>query len=194
MILEEIEGEVVICDIAKNIQEVVSLKKEGPAFFRNAITFIYWMYNEESIYREMLHSQRKTYICKRHLAGEDPEIYENNVCVKKFINLYEEIQCSREERLRRAVQVDMDDLLNRLSTIKFTKKVQVSVTVEEKGEDVVKKIFVEIDNSKEKADAMALSLTLINLSRQLELKVKETAKTKKQDQSRRMFDRIPKKK
>jgi hypothetical protein len=192
MILEEIDGKVEVIKEAQYIEEVLKLKKHGKEFYDKALTYIFWMYCNESIYREMLTSQRKLYICKRHLGGEDINLYENNKDVKNFINLYEEIQCSREERLRKNVQNDMDDLITRIGNIKFTKIVTVEVPVEINGLIENKKVQVEIDNSKEKADALALSKSLISLSKELEQLIKIGSKNKKIEMRRRMFDYLPK--
>lgn len=195
MILEEQEGKIYFIKEAKSIPEVVSLYKNNKEeFVLKAIEYVYWMYSENSVYREMLPSQRKSYICKRHLGGDEAELYEENKEVKALIKLYDEIQLSREERLRVQIQRDMDDLLVRLGNIKFTKEVMVDIEgTTKEGLTVKKKALVEMDNSKEKAETLAISKTLILLSKELETLIKANSKNKKIEQKRRLFDNIPKK-
>lgn len=189
MILELINNKVFIIKEAEFLPEYVSLCKKK--FKEEALTFIYYMYNENSVYKELLPSQRRKYVSERHLQGYSVEEIEKDEDVQKFIDIYNEIQLSREERLRQKVQEDMDDLLDRLSNIKFSKTVIVNVEVEEKGSTVTKKVSVEIDNSKEKGEALKLAETLIELSKKLEIMVKGQT-NKKKEQKIRLYDKMPK--
>ena len=189
MILELINNKVFIIKEAEYLPEYLSLCKKK--FKDDALTFIYYMYNENSVYKELLPSQRRKYVAERHLQGVDVEEIEKDEDVQKFIKIYNEIQLSREERLRQKVQRDMDDLLDRLSDIKFSKTVLVNVDVEVDGNIITKKVPVEIDNSKEKGDALKLSETLIELSKKLEVMVKGQT-NKKKEQKVRLYDKMPK--
>lgn len=193
MILEEQNGKIQVTDIARSMPEVIALKKNGAEYFENAITYIFWMHADESIYKEMLHSQRKLYICKRHLDNANPDDYEKNEDVQRFIELYDDIQLSREERLRKSIQKDMDDLLTRITHIKFTKEVRVEIEVEENGETKKKRVMQEVDNTKEKLEALQSAKTLLQLSKDLDVIIKANIKNKKTEVRKRLYDRLPKK-
>lgn len=189
MILENINNKIHIIKEAEYLPEYISLRKKS--ICENALVYIYWMYNENSVYKEVLPSQRKRYIAERHLKGVNIDEIENDKDVQDFIEIYNEIQLSREERLRLKVQNDMDDLLERLSNIKFTKKIQVTIDVELDGVTYPKKVTVEMDNSKEKGDALKMAETLIELSKKLEIMVKGQI-NKKKEQKIRLYDKMPK--
>ena len=193
MILEENNGKIVVAEIAKSLPIVKDLMKKGPEYFEKAITYIFWMHSDQSIYKELLDSQRKLYICKEHLDNENPDDFEKCEEVQRFVELYDDIQLSREERVRKALQKDMDDLLTRLTKIGFTKMVTVEIDVEENGETSKKRVKREVDNTKEKLEALQSAKTILQLSKDLDLIIKSNVKNKKSEARKRLFDRLPKK-
>ena len=69
----------------------------------------------------------------------------------------------------------------------------VEIDVEENGETSKKRVKREVDNTKEKLEALQSAKTILQLSKDLDLIIKSNVKNKKSEARKRLFDRLPKK-
>lgn len=161
-------------------------------WFNKCITYIYWAYKKDGEYRNLV--KRKRQMLAADHTGESFERFEENIAVIKVINLYIELQLSPVERLYEGIKADIDEMLERIRKIPFTKEIKVEmfvdVPVSELSNETVKKPIkqiVEMDNSEEKFKAINRADQLIDLEEKLRKKVIKEQQDKR-DKQKRIFD------
>ena len=143
-------------------------KSANKDLFLKYITYIFWVYNPNGIYSNLLPDHRKDVVMKRISKTEDWKDIEKVSGVKEMIELYIETSCSPNEILYESCKKDIEYERKRLSDIPPTKKflyeadhqIDVSKGKVKKIETVRIKTWIEIDNSDEKDKAYKRILNL----------------------------------
>lgn len=193
--LELKEGLVVPTEEGRLLPCVVRLyssdKTEGKRYFNDCLMYIFFVYNQSGVYKDTFEDYRKKIVLERHLQRRKVEDFEGNVRVLEVINEYLERQLTKTERFLYQLEKDMDSLLVRISKIPYTKVVKAKIpyrTVD--GDETMVTAEVEIDNSKEKEDAIRLGERMIDYADKLRAKVyKEKSESKKGSIYGRLFDK-----
>ena len=173
-------------------------KRRHKKYFQKIITYTYYMYHRDSIYRNLDISDRRKKIMSTYFpdSRKHDEI-ESDYRVQAFINIYNELSKTQKERIRDSMIKDLEQMADHLSKIEFQKKIDETHTImvkcPEKGEEIpvdvkVKKI---IDNSQEKLKAMKLIEETMDREEAIKKKIeKERLMEGLQGQTnRRMFDK-----
>ena len=171
-------------------------KHKGKPFFNNVITFTFYMYHPESIYRNLDSRMRKSKIIKVHFPGLRYEI-DQDQRVKDFIDTFNMLSKTQKERILDTMIKDLEDMMDHLAKIEFQKRIDevhtVFVKCPAKGEEIPVDVKVKkvVDNSQEKMKAMKLIEDAMEREEALRKKVeKERLMSKLGDRSnRRKFDR-----
>jgi hypothetical protein len=171
----------------------------GKKRFFKAMKYIYYVYNKDGVLRNKLPEDRKKIVCNTYLDAIDPEVYEKSALVRPIIDLYIDYSISPTELLYEQLKIDIQNIRKKISSIPFDKEIKlhinelvdIDITDEETGNTYTKKIpvskdvYINIDNSKEKAAAIALTESLfIQEERLRKLIEKENIENK----ARRIFD------
>jgi hypothetical protein len=193
-----LEGEEVkITDEGMLIPEVKLLyaldrRNSSKPYFKKCITYIYWAYKIDGEYRNILPSKRKK-LAVEHAEG-DLKHFNDDKKLQDVIKVYTRDQTSLNQRMYESIKKDMDDLLEMIQSIPFTKKIKIDVMVDiplnaDSTETTKKQIIttVEVDNSKEKFEAISRSEKLIDLEEKLKKKIIKEDQQKKRSQGR-LFD------
>ncbi len=194
--IEYKNGVVTLHEDAYGIKEVDSFYKSDKTgkkeYFKECITYLYWMYKKGGIYSQNLPRQARKIIKAQHLKNFDPDIMEKNKKFQELRDCYIEHQYSITERFWAKVKDDMQSLLDHIAAIPFQRIVKTNkeVEMEVDGESrwVKVKVDIPIDNSEEKAKAIMLSEKLINLEEKLSQKIKREDQEKKVADSKALFD------
>jgi hypothetical protein len=130
-------------------------------------------------------------VIERHLPKRKIEDFEDNLRVVAVIEEYLDRQMTKTERFLYQLEKDMESLLTRISTIPYTKVVKAKIPyIDADGESTMIPAEVEIDNSKEKEDAIKLGERMLDYEEKLRNKVlKERVESKKTGKHQRLFDR-----
>ena len=166
-------------------------KTEGKKFFHDCLMYVFFVYNQNGVYKDSFEGYKKKMVIERHLPKRKIEDFEENTRVVAVIQEYLDRQMSKTERFLYQLEKDMESLLTRVSTIPYTKVVKAKIPyVDADGETTMIPAEVEIDNSKEKEDAIKLGERMLDYEEKLRNKVmKENVDKKKAGKTLRLFDK-----
>ena len=192
-------GGVFVEESAMSIPELSRLYKadntKNKAYFEDCIAYLFFMYKRKGIYSGRLPRQAQDIIEKTHLKKTKAKEIEDDPNFKDVKKLYLDSQLTLTENFYEKVREDMQGLLNYISEIPYSKTAYVDTTVEVPGPDNIPTKFpvrakVQLDNSKEKAEAIALCERLINLEEKLSARIAKEDQEKKITDSKALFDTI----
>jgi hypothetical protein len=165
-------------------------KTEGKRFYKDVLMYVFYVYNQSGIYKDMFEDYRRKTVIERHLPKRSAEELEANSKVANLIKEYLDRQMTKTERLYYQLEKDMESLLKRVSSIPYTRTVKTKVKwVNDDQEEVLLPVDIEMDNSEEKYKAMKLAETLIDYGEKLKNKIsKEKIEIKKNNHGR-LFDK-----
>jgi hypothetical protein len=152
--------------------------------FQNIINFAYYCYNPQSPYHNVPIKEREAFVLSNYTTAKRRAdlIYGS---AEKFFDHYQRVILTPSERYHNKLLKDIDELLERLSNIPVTRieKIEISIDIPRSADstEMVKypiKQKLEIDNSKEKLDAIKMTKELLEYKKVLE-KEMETEKFKK---------------
>lgn len=166
-------------------------KTEGKKFFHDCLMYIFFVYNQSGVYKDSFEGYKKTMVIERHLPKRKADDFEGNSRVVDVIKEYLERQLTKTERFLYQLEKDMESLLTRISNVPYTKTVKAKVPyTDPEGEQTLIEAKVEIDNAKEKEDAIRLGERMIDYADKLRSKVlKEKVDKKKSGDQIRLFDK-----
>ena len=161
-------------------------------YFYKCMTYIYWAYYTEGEYRNKPIKKRKE-LSAEHAKSKWTEL-EDDKYLMDVIDFYIDIQTTKSERLLIGIGNDIDELLELIKKIPFTKEIKIEVDIDiplhaETSEVTRKRITttVEHSNSEEKFKAISMSDKLIDYEDKLKKKVMKEVNRKKGGQ-KRMFE------
>jgi hypothetical protein len=183
------EGKIDVTKEGMQLPEVIALyktdKREGKSFFKKCITYIFYVYNPEGIFKNMLLSKRRKKVCDTYLTGDDPKGFEENELIQKVIDVYIDLCTTPTERLLLGTINKIDGLLTRQDKVPLTRIVMLEV----ENDGVKQKVKVEIDNSEELAKVLKLSKEMVEYQELLKKKIKiEKEESKKTDEVKRLYE------
>ena len=188
------DGVVLPTEEGKTIPQLKALynadKTESKRFYNDALTYIYFVYKKEGVYDDMYESMRKKTVINRHLPKREEKQFEENKRVRELIQEYLDRQLTKNERLLYKLEKDIDNLLERISSIPYTKNVKATVPhLNEKGEQVMVSAIIEIDNSEEKDKSIRLAEKLVDYGDKLRNKILKEKVEKRKASGGRLFDK-----
>ena len=150
-------------------------KSKDKRKYYDVLFYIYFVYKFDGIYKTLYPAERKNYVRKTLLEDRLSADIEQQPLVIRLIQKYQYITMSFIKRDYEQTKFDIESLNKHISTIPFVKKVQLknhTANFEYKGQiiNTTVDITVEMDNSKEKADALKLKDTLYDLEERLRSK------------------------
>jgi hypothetical protein len=180
-------GKVEFTEEGKTLPAVIELnnrdKHQDKRFFDDTATYIFYVYKKEGVYTNKLPTAKRQYVIEKHLPNRKVSDFENNITVKKIIDLYIELQFTPVEQLGEGLKRDIEDLLKRVGNIEYEKEVMVEFDAEViiNNEKEVKHFRqkVVMDNSAEKDKAMATALKLMDFDEKLTVRIFKEKKDKK---------------
>ena len=147
-------------------------KSKEKKFFRDSICYLYWVYNREGLYKDLFEGARKDLVMMRYLSGYKLIDFDGNNRVQAVKDEYLERQMTKHERFLYRLENDMEGLLNRITSIPYIKNIKTKVPhVLDNGDEIMVKVSLEIDNSKEKQEAIKLADTMIDYAEKLRNKI-----------------------
>lgn len=175
------DGKAYLSEVADKLPEFKDLKESDKSrdkqWFHDVLMYIFSVYTFDGVLKNLYPEQRKEYtindILENRLKLKDVE---NNIYVNRAITKYTHLTMGFIKRDYEQTKVDIESLNNHISKIPFVKKILMknqTVSFEYKGEFVtaVLDVPVEIDNSKEKSDALKLKEVLYDLEEKLKAKI-----------------------
>jgi hypothetical protein len=157
--------------------------------------YVYFMYKQDGIFKNMLPEQRAERICSEMLKDKyRAKDFEVIIECKTMINQYINLQYSLTEILYEGLKEDIEGLLKHIKNIPYTKKSVYEGTIDVPGQDGIlqkQKVRVpfDIDNSEEKAKAIKLAETMIDYDKKLRTKINdETKEDRKKQSKKRLFE------
>jgi len=187
--IEEEDGKIIISKEGMQLASVKALyntdKNAGKTFFKKCMTYIFYVYNPEGIYKNKLLSIRQKEVCEKYLDGEDWDKYNSNKKLQDVVIDYLDLCLTPTEQLVIKFNKEIDNILQRLSEIPNTREMIFDFDVD--GRIEKKKIIA--DNSKEKKEAIEIGIKLLDYQKLLKEKVKidKDEKKKKSDFMTRQF-------
>jgi len=165
--------------------------------FLKYISYIYWAYNPNGIYTNLLPENRKEVVIKIVAKNDNWKDIENVPGMKEMIDLYVETSYSPNEILYESCKRDIEYERKRLSEIPPTKKflyegshdIDVSKGKTKKIESVFIKQWIEIDNSDEKDKAYKRILNLFEYEEKMKNIVEKERIDKVTGKYERKFDK-----
>jgi len=134
------DGKIEVTKEGMQLPEILALyktdKREGKSFFKKCITYIFYVYNPEGIYKNLLPRIKRKKVCDTYLAGEDWKGFEENKHVQEVIKTYVELQTLPSERLLIGTITSIDGMLERMNKIPLTKTITIEVEHEDKSHKV----------------------------------------------------------
>ena len=203
MFLEIELDKVKVNEQGHTLKEVKALrssdKTRDKRFFKDAITYVYYTYNKNSIFKNLLPDQRAKKVCEVFLPKRKPTDFESNVRVKDVIVLYNELSKSFKETIREKILSDIQDMMEKVANVPLTKvqRVKRTVNVEffcdqcsaKHTQDVTIDTRLTIDNTAEKYQALDMVEKLLARESDVMKKIKEEEVDKKKNiEIKRMFD------
>lgn len=190
-------GEILLAKEAEDYDVVKKMKKStSKKGFEDFCKYVYHTYSLVHPLSSLLPEQRMRRVSTEYLSDAKYwEIEKSNKTASAFIDQFIQDSYSRNERFYFMLSKDMEHFRKYLSEIPFTKKQKISkevdITFEYNGEDVTKGVFVstiiEIDNSKEKIDALQKANNLLKLEKDLRKQIMEE-KVEAKKSTGRIFD------
>lgn len=181
MIFEVVDGKIGVIEEAKNLKEVKALwdydRTRSKLSYNKYITYIFYVYREDGIYKNLFLATRKRQTCVNQLKIKETEWEQIEAIaeVQGLITWYLQHSLNKEEQLLVALDKDIDDYLQYLKNIKYIKFERI---VEKDSDGVENIIRRDIDNSVEKMRAIKNSKDLIIYRNELKKLVKSSGKSK----------------
>lgn len=152
--------------------------------FHDAITFLYFMYSRESIFRNRMPYQRKIAILTDRLQ-QDADYYDKKLLktegFKECEEFYKKDQLSESEWAYEMWKEDVEQYITYLRAIPYT------IKTKQKKDGVL--VDVEQDNSSVKMPAVKHYKELIQLEAEIKKKISEEKKSKTQGKrEKKMFE------
>lgn len=158
--------------------------------FDRWITYAYHMYKRDHAFSNFGPGERAQRVSSMYFLGEDISDIETINAFKDFKLVYMDMQHTVTSRFIENIKKDMEGLLEYIHKIPLSKSVLVQLDVPDGNVMVKVEKWMDIDNSKEKFDALKRAEDILNLLSKLTLKMKEEQREeKKKGGSRRMFDK-----
>lgn len=164
-------------------------KTASKKFYHDALKYIYFVYKADGVYSNMFESSRKNHVILKHFEKREIKDFEANIRVKAVIKDYLDLQLTKTKRLYYRLEKDMEDLLDRISKIPYTRKVKVKVPVEGNDGKTEVATEIEIENYEEKAKAMLMADKLIDYEAKIKAKIFREEVASKKNSTTRLFDR-----
>jgi hypothetical protein len=182
MIFDFVDGKVELLPEAMTLPEVKVLwdedKTRGKQYFHLYITYIFFVYRIDGIYKNMYLTSRKRQACVNQL--KKPEDYwqeiESKPTVAALIKWYNDNSKTKEEQLLEALDEDIDKYIEYLKNIPYARQVRVE---EKQGDGEIVVSYKSSDNSDEKMKAIRNSKDLILYRKELKKMVKDSGVNKK---------------
>lgn len=183
MIFDFIEGKVEILPEAMTLPEVKALwdedKTRGKQYFHMYMTYIFFVYRSDGIYKNMYLTTRKRSTCVNQLQKSEDywQEIEGKATVKALIEWYEKNSKTKEEQLLEALDDDIERYMEYLKNMPYSR--QVRVEEKKNGDGGVTVAFRHEDNSDEKMKAIKNSKELVLYRKELKKLVKDAGINKK---------------
>jgi hypothetical protein len=187
---EETEPRVDITKEGMQLPEVIALYKtdktrDSKSFFKKCITYIYYTYNPDGMFKNILPSLKRKKVCETFLKGTDWKELEDNRLIQDVIRIYIDYCTTPTEKLIFGVIRRIDELLQRLDNIPLTRKIKIEI--EHDGTKHTQ--MVDVDNSEESARTLKLAKELIEYQELLKKKLKtEKDESKKKEEDKYLFE------
>lgn len=187
--INEDDGKIIISKEGMQLASVKALyntdKNAGKTFFKKCMTYIFYVYNPEGIYKNKLLSIKRKEVCEKYLDGEEWDKYDGNKKLQDVVIDYLDLCLTPTEQLVIKFNKEIDNILQRLSEIPNTREMIFDFDVD--GRTEKKKIIA--DNSKEKKEAIEIGIKLLDYQKLLKEKVKvdKDEKQRKSDLFTRQF-------
>lgn len=192
------DGQVLPTEEGKLLPQVKSVynadKTDGKQFYKDVLMYVFMVYNKEGVYKDSFEGYRKTMVVERHLPKRNAQDLESNKRVKDLIAEYLERQMNKNERLLYRLEQDMENLLDHISSIPYTKSVTLKIPYTgEDGETTYVPTKVEVSNAEEKAKSIKLAEGMVDYGDKLKQKIlRDKTDNKKKGAPVRLFDRAKK--
>lgn len=189
--------EIKITEEGMQLSEVQDVYKDdkhsGKPYFKKVITYLYWAHKKDGEWQNHFPSKREEMSAEK--AGLSIIEIRKHSKLKALIKAYVDNQTTLTERLYIGVKRDIEEVLELINSIPYVRKIQVELTVDipkfEGSSGLIKypvKQIVEVDNSKEKTEAIKRVESLIELEERLRKKIIKDAQISK-TKNGRMFDK-----
>lgn len=180
-------GKVLVTEEGKTLKSVKNLfKQHSKKFVEDGLRYIYFVYKPSGIYQHMLLKDRIKRTINEQYTNRKPEDF-NDEALNAVIEDYNTLVVSTHtEKFYINIRKRMEELLDYLTNIKYTKKQKITnhkVEVEIEGErkEVYINTTIEIDNSKEALDAMKLVDPLLAQEEKWKKRMEKEKVTKSED-------------
>jgi len=188
----EEDGKIIISKEGMQLASVKALyntdKNAGKTFFKKCMTYIFYVYNPEGIYKNKRLSLKRKEVCEKYINGEDWKKYEDNKHIQSVIKDYIEFGTTLTDQLIYGLGKDIDDVLTNIKEIPFKKRQMIEIDVN--GRMISKE--VNTDNSEEKTKAIANAIKLLDYAKLLKDKQRIEREEKQKsviDEGERLFSK-----
>lgn len=164
-------------------------KTKTKKFFMDSLKYTYYVYKKNGVYDGIFEGYRKKMVVERHLPGREIQHFEDNKRVRALITEFQNLQLTKIERFYYQLEKDIEQLIERIHSIPYTRKVKARIPVEQDGETTYVEQMVEMENYKEKTEAIMTAEKLIDYEGKLRDKILKDKTSKKKKSSQRLFDK-----
>lgn len=197
LLFDEKTQEVGLTPEAKNIDVIKVLrekdKTEDKVYFKNALKYIYHTYVKDHMFANLSISERKVKTSEIYLGGKDYKVFDEDGCVRDVVGLYVSLEYSQNEWTYEQLKNDIENIKKSINDIPikkmidFDNDVDIECTCSHCGKpfasSVNLKTKVEVDNTKERMDALKQILTLQDMKEKFSNIIIRDRKTKEHDQN-----------
>lgn len=152
----------------KNLNEILLLKEndksKNKTYFNDCLKYIYHTYKKEHPFYNIPINERKVKVSEIYLDKQDYKKFDEDILVQGVIKLYISLEYSQNEWTYQTIKNNISDIKKDITNIPMTKKaiidqsIEVKFSCEECGvqqkQTVKIKQEVDVDNSKERMDAL----------------------------------------
>lgn len=169
-------GNVVLMDEAKRLPSILALSKKDKTkeqnYFKDALTYIYHVYVKKHMYSFLSFKARQTRIIEQYLPNRTSEKFESDQKVQDVIKEFIEQQYTPNEMFYESIKEDLDSMKEYIRKIPLVKKEKIkrmlsiddgTIEIDQTDRTIYLDVDIEIDNSKEKFDAMKRGKELMEL-------------------------------
>lgn len=172
-------------------------RNEGKKFFKEAITYAYFMYSKGGIYENLFPRERAKEISRVYFGDANYyEKFEYNKAFTDFKLYYESIQYDATARALLSTEKEIEELILHLKDVQYFIDGQIDVEVDiplyKDSTEFVKKAIktkVKISNYKEKKDSLIAIKEILGVRKMLKEEVKIRAAELKNEESRSLLDK-----
>lgn len=195
-------GKVVVVDDAHKVKgELRTLytndRSASKKFFRDAITYAYFMYMKNSMYKSLFPKDRAKEVSVKYFGDAQKwKKFEYNDAFADFRKYYESIQYDAEERALIALETEIEDMILHLKDVKYfindTVDVEIDVPSYDGSEETIRKTIkkeIQISNYKEKKNALMAIGDIIKTRKLLKEEIKIKVVEQKNHASKSLLDR-----